>query len=1459
MKAVIYSLISILLTSAVVLICLPVKTASADCSASGTTVIYVNGIFTNKREADQDLSRLESKYIDRISNKDVKFISGYNATHGEGIGDLFKCILQAYLGPGLDYDLANILNQVHADLKTQKILLVGHSQGTFYTNAAYNYLTGHGVPAESIAVYNIATPADKVEGGGNYLTSSTDKVINQVRDWVAKGYAKMPLASNIDIKLSESEDKNINGGHSLSGVYLAEASDRIISEINEEISKLKAAQSTGKECFTAPGTGLAYRFEGLGIGVLDGGMAVVGFVQNAAASAVKYVWNAGSALAANFASLFGQNSGASLTSAPVLTAPDVPQVNLAIEPFIGTGGPTEGAGPELLSLSLQDQLDNIQEQLDLIQQQINVLLGQQNTGMQGPADDDGGEDSDEQNSEPEEAISASETATAGSGGREYVNYPPILISEVQAAGVSDEKEEFIELYNPNDILVSLTSWYLQKKTSAATSWSSFATKTLFEGKTIAAKGYFVIARTGYYSGLADIFTDSSVTDDNSFALKNPNGEISDKLGFGTGAADPEVMPAPGPAAGQSVGRKVLIDGSEEETNNNSNDFELQNLTPKAQNTTYAAQSENPSESSPETPPEPVKKILINEVQTDSLEGAGGADDDWVELYNPNDTDVSLAGWSVQKFSSDEPCSLEKGYYKKNFSDEAVIGAKSYYLLVGTQAGADLLDLADMTVGWSLSDDNTVYLVSNTDKIESEQDQNIVDKVGYGQACFAETSPAENPPETKSIERKIIGQDTDNNSADFRISDNPTPKSSFMQAFIEDATNYNDNLGSTNGTPYYQLTLQWRSPSPDMDYFTLQYRINGQDWKTWIAQTTQTSEDFVAYYNLIPDQNIYTFRVKAKDLSGNESEWSEADVDLSAPVMITEAGLFGTTADPADQWIELYNKTDYDIDLAGWNIKANNGQAIIALEGAIPAKSYFLLERKDDDTIPDIPAGQIFTASLPAEGFMLYDQNQRFIDQIYRSPAWTSGEFFNNENYYSVERVSTHALGAQYPASNWLINDGVTINGYDRQGKPVYGTPGQKNSRDDIYTVLPPFFGCDMQMPPDLNPYLSLGTQVPDGVILTIDPGVIIKFAGMDPGFYVAGTMKAVGEDKNKIIFTSYADDEYGGDTDLDGSQSPPGPGNWYGLKFLPTSKNSELSNIVIQYAGAFQGAAPPSWGNAVWVEHSDILLKDSILRQNKNIAVNLVDSESVIDNVKFLETSGSSNKAVFVQAGSPTIRNSYFYENESGIWVQRWYDDSANEFAATPAIENNIFEQNYYAVFVSENCFPVLSQNQSTGDDLNGVMLSGPLRQDWQLKPDTMPYIFSGNFDIPEGKTLIADPGVIFDFKSDISLTVNGTLKALGEPANPVIFRPYFYDQSWIQPGFWRGIHFTKTSLGSVLNNAEISYAATGVDIEGSSPEVGNSTFINNKTHIKVSDWVDPGTGEVVPAAPNLHDNIFLP
>ncbi len=144
----------------------------ASCGATGSTVIYVNGILTNKRDAGDDLYLLKTNFKEKTGRDDVRFLTGYNPSHLAGAGDLIQATSQLFNFSISDFDLNTILLDIQPKIKTQKILFVGHSQGTFYANEVYDYLLKNGESKDSVGVYNIATPASYVSSGGIYLGES---------------------------------------------------------------------------------------------------------------------------------------------------------------------------------------------------------------------------------------------------------------------------------------------------------------------------------------------------------------------------------------------------------------------------------------------------------------------------------------------------------------------------------------------------------------------------------------------------------------------------------------------------------------------------------------------------------------------------------------------------------------------------------------------------------------------------------------------------------------------------------------------------------------------------------------------------------------------------------------------------------------------------------------------------------------------------------------------------------------------------------------------------------------------------------------------------------------------------------------------------------------------------------------------------------------------------------------
>jgi len=136
---------------------------------------------------------------------------------------------------------------------------------------------------------------------------------------------------------------------------------------------------------------------------------------------------------------------------------------------------------------------------------------------------------------------------------------------------------------------------------------------------------------------------------------------------------------------------------------------------------------------------------------------------------------------------------------------------------------------------------------------------------------------------------------------------------------------------------------------------------------------------------------------------------------SLDVIINEIAWMGTSASANDEWIELYNNTAAPIDISDWTLKAEDGSPTITLKGTIPALGYFLLERTDDETVPNIKADQIYTGALEniGEKLELRDNNNFLVDLVDCSSGWFSGD---NTTKQTMERKNPKAEGNL--ASNW---------------------------------------------------------------------------------------------------------------------------------------------------------------------------------------------------------------------------------------------------------------------------------------------------------------------------------------------------------------------------------------------------------------------------------------------------------
>lgn len=95
----------------------------------------------------------------------------------------------------------------------------------------------------------------------------------------------------------------------------------------------------------------------------------------------------------------------------------------------------------------------------------------------------------------------------------------------------------------------------------------------------------------------------------------------------------------------------------------------------------------------------------------------------------------------------------------------------------------------------------------------------------------------------------------------------------------------------------------------------------------------------------------------------------------------------------DEWIELYNNEEFPLNIDGWILKTKDDGIIIPLKGTIPAKSYLLLERSDDNTVLEEKADIIYTGSLNNNGETLeiYNNENNLVESLDCSSGWFAGD------------------------------------------------------------------------------------------------------------------------------------------------------------------------------------------------------------------------------------------------------------------------------------------------------------------------------------------------------------------------------------------------------------------------------------------------------------------------------------
>ncbi len=167
------------------------------------------------------------------------------------------------------------------------------------------------------------------------------------------------------------------------------------------------------------------------------------------------------------------------------------------------------------------------------------------------------------------------------------------------------------------------------------------------------------------------------------------------------------------------------------------------------------------------------------------------------------------------------------------------------------------------------------------------------------------------------------------------------------------------------------------------------------------------------------------------------------------IVINEINWGGSRLSTSDEWLELRNMRDIEIDIGGWTLENLGGSAsasatITVPQGkVIPAKGYFLIANAATisskiNVTPDVITTAISLLDT-GEEIRLRSISGVVIDIANRTGAWFRGS--KTPVYKSMERKDPPANGAD--VVNW--QDASTHTGMDASGSiDEYGTPSNPN-------------------------------------------------------------------------------------------------------------------------------------------------------------------------------------------------------------------------------------------------------------------------------------------------------------------------------------------------------------------------------------------------------------------------------
>ncbi len=267
--------------------------------------------------------------------------------------------------------------------------------------------------------------------------------------------------------------------------------------------------------------------------------------------------------------------------------------------------------------------------------------------------------------------------------------------------------------------------------------------------------------------------------------------------------------------------------------------------------------------------------------------------------------------------------------------------------------------------------------------------NLFSAVGGPETKFKLVGQITIAPNSGSGEMSTPEGETDKSSKDFKITPNINSKIGFSRTMTQNQSveKKSDKLIPQDGAAT-----------------SSNHKISRQTINT--TSTTQVVEKRQTATSSEAKQTISSPETPADEVFKQCGFATSSEPPTHQKLIINEIAWMGGATSTNDEWIELKNISSTEIDLSGWQLFDKDEQikinlSVLANPKIVPG-GFILLERTNDDSVPNIAANLIYVGALSNtdEGLRLFDSQCVLADEAGASPDWLAG---NNADKRTMER------------------------------------------------------------------------------------------------------------------------------------------------------------------------------------------------------------------------------------------------------------------------------------------------------------------------------------------------------------------------------------------------------------------------------------------------------------------------